>query len=279
MNISWASWNVPRPAYARVVVAVAAALLAVTALVTASAQARGEVINGRFDRDVVGWISDGTWSPVDADGNASSGSLEVKAPPAAGSSAAGASQCIPLPEDSLHRVLRFSVQLPANARAGRAFARIGFFKVLDCLGSDNLLGSQTTLTLGGAGALAGELVPGGVWTGFKLEADRPAGALALRVQLSAEANNAGTEPYVARFDNVVLTASAPATAAATPTPAAAKVESTPPPTSAPVESAPAAASAANDDGSDFPWLAVGAAAVVALAVLGGGAALFLRRRT
>jgi len=275
MNISWASWNVPRPAYARVVVAVAAALLAVTALVTASAQARGEVVNGRFDRDLSGWISDGTWSPVDADGNASSGSLELKA-----SGLAGGSECIPLPEDSLHRVLRFSVQLPANQlRAGRAFARIGFFKVLDCLGSDNLLGLQTGVTLGGAGALAGELVREGVWTGFKLEADRPAGALALRVQLSAEANSAGTEPYVARFDNVVLTASAPATATATPTPAAAKVESTPPPTSAPVESAPAAASAANDDGSDFPWLAVGAAAVVALAVLGGGAALFLRRRT
>lgn len=277
MTVRGLNRSVPRVFAARLVAVLVVALLASSALVAARAQSKGNVLNGRFDNDVSGWKSDDTliWSRVDAEESASSGSLELRS-----RDSISATQCIPLPDDSLHRTVQLSVQIPNQARQGQAYARITFYSETECAASANIVpvkpGSPTAIQLGGR---SGTTMAGDSWTSVKLDADRPPGAAALRIQVSAETGSQGAEAFVARFDNFVVTTSAASASQPTPTPATTKLESTAQPSSGSGESSASTASQAEaSNESGFPWLGTGAAVVGALAIVGAGVALFVRRR-
>jgi hypothetical protein len=173
-------------------------------LLTLPAAGQNLIPNGAFDANVNGWTSFdanvlATWSALDADASATSGSLLLtnQAPNGLNS---GAAHCVPgvVPGKRLDAAAK--IRIPSGGAQGQTFLIVFFLTGANCSGS--VVGSSSIV-----GATAFD-----AWTPVQIpDITVPAGAGSAQVQLSVIKNLPNVLTYQSYFDNVVLAAAVPAT--------------------------------------------------------------------
>lgn len=181
-----------------------AGLLALGLALPGPAAAQDLVRNGRFDTDVTGWVSYDanlvpSWSPLDASGSAHSGSLLLtnQAPNGLNS---GGQQCIDTVTPGTKLAAGGKVRIPSGGAMGQTLLIVFFQARTGCQGS--IVGNSFMAFANGFDT----------WTGLSIpDVVVPAGAASARIQLSVIKNLPNVLSYQSYFDDLYLSASAPAT--------------------------------------------------------------------
>jgi hypothetical protein len=172
-------------------------ICALLALAATDAGAVNLALNGAFDSTILIWQDPNdsvtlAWSPLDADGSPSSGSIEVTTTNTSGGST-GAIQCATVGAanvEVLRADVRFLEQGAVDPVNGQIF--VTYYNALGCL-SPNQIGQS---------AFPG--VPEGTdWTPLEVALAPPVGTLSILIWLTI-AYQTNPSPLVANFDNVYL---------------------------------------------------------------------------
>jgi hypothetical protein len=153
--------------------------------------------NSTFQADTTAWLADEnvtmTWSALDANGHADSGSLKIENAQAAsvpGLTIGGASQCLAATNSTYYLFAQAAIA-SAEQIGGAAAVNLSFFASADCSGA--MLDERASNTAGMTDA----------WQLLQLQADAPLGARSVSVRLLA-LKEFDAAPFDVMFDNVLV---------------------------------------------------------------------------